>query len=99
MISASQPYANHNGGGLAFGPDGYLYIGLGDGGSGGDPQGNAQSLETHLGKLLRMPNGSLQFQVLFNGVDTRIRSFGQDSSGEIYFMSLRSGEILRLGRK
>ena len=54
MISVAQPYANHNGGGLAFGPDGYLYIGLGDGGSGGDPQGNGQSLETYLGKLLRV---------------------------------------------
>jgi len=54
MISVAQPYENHNGGGLAFGPDGYLYIGLGDGGSGGDPQGNGQSLETYLGKILRI---------------------------------------------
>jgi len=49
-----QPFANHNGGMLAFGPDGYLYVGLGDGGAGGDPQDNAQSLDTKLGKLLRM---------------------------------------------
>ena len=49
-----QPYTNHNGGNLVFGPDGYLYIGLGDGGSGGDPQGNAQSLGTLLGKMLRI---------------------------------------------
>ena len=49
-----QPYQNHNGGGLAFGPDGFLYIALGDGGSGGDPLGNGQSLETLLGKLLRV---------------------------------------------
>lgn len=49
-----QPYANHNGGGLAFGADGRLYIALGDGGSGGDPQGNAQNLSSPLGKLLRM---------------------------------------------
>jgi glucose/arabinose dehydrogenase len=54
LLQVQQPYANHNGGGLAFGPDGYLYIGLGDGGSAGDPQGNGQSLETLLGKLLRI---------------------------------------------
>jgi glucose/arabinose dehydrogenase len=54
VLYAVQPYSNHNGGGLAFGPDGYLYIALGDGGSGGDPQGNGQSLQSHLGKLLRI---------------------------------------------
>ncbi len=54
LIFVKQPYQNHNGGALAFGPDGYLYIGLGDGGSGGDPQGNGQSLNTWLGKILRI---------------------------------------------
>lgn len=47
-------YSNHNGGQLAFGPDGYLYIGTGDGGGGGDPKGNAQSLASLLGKILRI---------------------------------------------
>ncbi len=54
LLHVRQPFANHNGGGLAFGPDGYLYIALGDGGSAGDPQGNGQSLDTHLGKILRV---------------------------------------------
>ena len=54
LLTAEQPYPNHNGGQLAFGPDGYLYIGLGDGGSGGDPQGNAQNTWTLLGKILRL---------------------------------------------
>jgi len=49
-----QPYANHNGGNLEFGPDGYLYIGLGDGGSGGDPEHRAQNPRTFLGKMLRI---------------------------------------------
>jgi glucose/arabinose dehydrogenase len=54
LLRVSQPFANHNGGGLAFGPDGYLYIGTGDGGDGGDPQENGQRLDTLLGKLLRI---------------------------------------------
>lgn len=54
LLEVQQPYRNHNGGGMAFGPDGYLYISLGDGGSANDPQGNAQSLDTLLGKLLRI---------------------------------------------
>jgi len=50
IFTHDQPFANHNGGEIAFGPDGYLYIGLGDGGSGGDPFGNAQNLQVLLGK-------------------------------------------------
>ena len=54
ILTQKQPFANHNGGNLMFGPDGYLYIGFGDGGSGGDPMGNGQSGGTWLGKLLRI---------------------------------------------
>ncbi len=54
LLTVSQPYSNHNGGSLAFGNDGYLYIALGDGGSGGDPQNYAQNLQSHLGKILRI---------------------------------------------
>ena len=54
LLSIAQPFQNHNGGAVVFGPDGYLYLGLGDGGSAGDPQGNGQSLDTLLGKILRI---------------------------------------------
>jgi glucose/arabinose dehydrogenase len=54
LLFVAQPFANHNGGGLAFGNDGMLYASLGDGGSGGDPFGNGQNLSTPLGKLLRL---------------------------------------------
>ena len=54
IIEAAQPYANHNGGQIIFGPDGLLYIGLGDGGSAGDPKGNGQDLSTLLGSILRI---------------------------------------------
>jgi glucose/arabinose dehydrogenase len=54
LLQVKQPYPNHNGGGVAFGPDGYLYLALGDGGSFGDPQNRAQSPDTLLGKLLRI---------------------------------------------
>ncbi len=54
LLEVKQPYRNHNGGHIAFGPDGYLYFGLGDGGSGGDPKGNAQNRDTLLGAILRL---------------------------------------------
>ncbi|MDQ4124688.1 MAG: PQQ-dependent sugar dehydrogenase [Actinomycetota bacterium] len=54
LLRVDQPFPNHNGGALAFGPDGMLYIALGDGGSGGDPQNNGQRRDTLLGKILRI---------------------------------------------
>lgn len=53
-LAVAQPFANHNGGHLAIGPDGFLYVGLGDGGSGGDPEQRAQDLDTLLGKIVRL---------------------------------------------
>jgi hypothetical protein len=54
LLVIDQPYPNHNGGGMAFGPDGYLYVGTGDGGSQGDPQERAQNPDSLLGKILRL---------------------------------------------
>ncbi len=54
LLTYDQPYRNHNGGKVVFGPDGYLYIAVGDGGSGGDPQNNGQDRTTLLGKILRI---------------------------------------------
>jgi glucose/arabinose dehydrogenase len=70
ILTLRQPYANHNGGNIAFGPDGDLYIGFGDGGSAGDPGNRAQNLGTLLGKLLRIDvnrrTGTLRYGIPSN---------------------------------
>jgi glucose/arabinose dehydrogenase len=83
LLLVNQPYPNHNGGMLAFGPDGYLYIALGDGGSAGDPEGNAQSLDTLLGKILRIDvNGGEPYTIpasnpyAYGGGAPEIRLYG-----------------------
>ena len=59
ILEVNQPFENHNGGNLEFGPDGFLYVGFGDGGSGGDPKNSGQNLKSLLGKILRIDiNGS-----------------------------------------
>lgn len=54
LLTFTQPFSNHNGGSIHFGPDGYLYVSVGDGGSAGDPQANGQNKNTYLGKMLRL---------------------------------------------
>ena len=66
LLRIDQPYPNHNGGAVAFGPDGMLYIGMGDGGSGGDPQGYGRRMDTLLAKILRIgvdPEGERPYTI------------------------------------
>jgi glucose/arabinose dehydrogenase len=89
LLRVKQPYANHNGGHIAFGPDGYLYIGLGDGGSGGDPGNRAQSRSTLLGKLLRIDvnkrTGSLPY-----GIPSTNPYVGRSGLDQIWAFGLRN---------
>jgi len=77
LMTVTQPYTNHNGGQMAFGPDGYLYIGFGDGGNGGDPGDRAQNGQERLGKILRVDvDGALPFDIPadnpFVGIDSML---------------------------
>lgn len=87
VLAFDQPFANHNGGMLLFGPDGMLWIGTGDGGSGGDPQGNGQKLSTLLGKMLRVDvNGAAPYAIPTN--NPFVSQSG--ARGEIWAYGLRN---------
>ena len=91
LLTVDQPYNNHNGGRLEFGPDGYLYIGLGDGGSGNDPGNRAQNRATVLGKILRINVDSTQGELKYAIPPTN--PYYQNVSGnreEIYAYGLRN---------
>ncbi len=91
MLEVIQPYSNHNGGQITFGPDGYLYIAMGDGGSAGDPEGNGQSLFTLLGKILRIDvdatSGNLNYSI---PSDNPFVGNPQGYREEIYVYGLRN---------
>jgi glucose/arabinose dehydrogenase len=85
VLFVKQPYANHNGGQLQFGPDGRLYVGMGDGGSGGDPQNHAQDLSSWLGKLLTINVDSRTPSVAIAGYGLRNPwRFSFDKAGNLY---------------
>ncbi|SCY23371.1 PQQ-dependent sugar dehydrogenase [Flavobacterium caeni] len=89
FITIAQPFSNHNGGTIKFGPDGYLYIGMGDGGSGGDPGNRAQNINDNLGKMLRIdvdtPNGNIPYS---NPADNPF--VNADGNDEIWATGLRN---------
>ncbi|WP_339750591.1 PQQ-dependent sugar dehydrogenase [Algoriphagus aquimarinus] len=91
LLEYGQPYGNHNGGQISFGPDGYLYIAVGDGGNGGDPKGNGQNRSTLLGSILRIDvnqkNGSINYSIPDDN------PFANNNNGyreEIYAYGLRN---------
>jgi uncharacterized protein (TIGR03437 family) len=88
LLHITQPFTNHKGGQVRFGPDGYLYIGMGDGGSGGDPMGNGQNLNTLLGKLLRIDVESSPGQVRIPPDNPFVNNTG--ARGEIWAYGLRN---------
>lgn len=90
VLEVPQPFANHNGGAIRFGPDGMLYLGLGDGGSGGDPQGHGQNLGTLLGSVIRIDvrNASADRPYVVPGDNPFVGRSG--ARGEIWAYGLRN---------
>jgi glucose/arabinose dehydrogenase len=91
LIQIDQPYPNHNGGAVVFGPDGMLYVSTGDGGSGGDPHGNGQRLDTLLGKILRIDvDGTPEDGSAYRIPDDNPFLEMADARPEIWFTGLRN---------
>ena len=91
ILQVRQPFANHNGGQILFGPDGLLYIGLGDGGGRGDSAGNAQDPSTLLGAILRIDVGTLDSKGAYTvPADNPFAGGGSGARGEIWAYGLRN---------
>ncbi len=86
LLFVDQPYPNHNGGQLQFGPDGLLYVGMGDGGAGGDPGNRAQDLRERLGKLLRIDPSKrgARWQIVGYGLRNPWRFSFDRATGDLY---------------
>jgi glucose/arabinose dehydrogenase len=96
LLFVEQPYANHNGGQLAFAPDGLLYLGMGDGGSSGDPEDRAQDLDSQLGKLLRYDvdaTGEQSWEMVAYGLRNPWRFSFDRESGDLWIGDVGQGEI------
>ena len=95
LLAIDQPYPNHNGGGLAFGPDGGLYVGTGDGGSGGDPENRAQNMATLFGKMLRLDvrrSGSAP-EIVALGLRNPWRYSFDRLTGDLYIADVGQGSV------
>jgi len=91
LLEVEQPYSNHNGGKIAFGPDGFLYISLGDGGSGGDPENRAQNLSTLLGKIIRIDIDNQDVEKNYSIPDDNpFKGNNENFAEEIYAYGLRN---------
>jgi glucose/arabinose dehydrogenase len=112
LLSVDDPYANHNGGNLAFGPDGKLYTSIGDGGSGGDPENRSQNMSSRFGKLLRLDVTAARrvWQIAALGLrnpwrfsfdratgDLWIGDVGQGSVEEVDFVARGTSGLLNFG--
>src|SRR5919109_706000 len=95
LLRVDQPYSNHNGGDLQFGPDGMLYIGLGDGGSGGDPEQRAQNPGQLLGKMLRLDvrTAAARPEILGLGLRNPPRYSFDRQTGDLYVGDVGQGNI------
>jgi glucose/arabinose dehydrogenase len=96
LLFVEQPYANHNGGQLAFGPDGLLYVGMGDGGSAGDPENHAQDLDSQLGKLLRYDvdvSGNQDWEMVAYGLRNPWRFSFDRETGDMWIGDVGQGEV------
>jgi glucose/arabinose dehydrogenase len=93
ILAVDQPYSNHNGGQLAFGPDGRLYVGMGDGGSGGDPENRAQNLRERLGKLLRLDvdRSGADWEIVAYGLRNPWRFSFDRENGDLYLGDVGQG--------
>jgi glucose/arabinose dehydrogenase len=103
LLNIAQPFPNHNGGVVTFGPDGYLYAGLGDGGAQGDPFGNAQNLDVLLGKILRIdvnsgdpyavpPDNPFGNEIMHYGLRNPWRISFDKLTGDLYIADVGQGE-------
>jgi glucose/arabinose dehydrogenase len=84
LLSVNQPFSNHNGGQLQFGPDGKLWVGMGDGGSGGDPQNHGQTPSSRLGKLLRTNPLAVNWEIAGYGMRNPWRFSFDRKTGDLY---------------
>jgi glucose/arabinose dehydrogenase len=92
LLLVDQPYPNHNGGQLAFGPDGRLYVGMGDGGAAGDPEDRAQDMGSRLGKLLRIDvDGPLRVGIAALGLRNPWRFSFDRANGDLYIGDVGQG--------
>ena len=92
LLFVDQPYANHNGGQLQFGPDGKLYVGMGDGGAGGDPHNNGQTPSSRLAKLLRANPLSGDWEIAGYGLRNPWRFSFDRRTGDLYIADVGQGD-------